>query len=259
MLTIFGKDQILEGLLKEEFISFNIRRSPDNISKFPRKVTLLNAFSEKKIIIPGIREKGEKGLTQELKQTQNWQDVTKYSFDISSHLFSLLWRFRENKFSTGKIQALQPLNLKEAQKILITRKRYQQFLKEALTPGKIYLFPDSEVTFQKVNRMVKGYARRVLILSARSDQLTIIPFSTRIDLIVPEKDILFDRSYKESALDPTGRPAVENYPYAIFTQKTALCVHAAQPILLEDFLETALAPKGVIRKEVLNLVEKKLK
>lgn len=260
MPTDITKKRYMLGLLDDEFISFNFRRSSRSHSSFPRKVILLSAPQLKKTIIPGLKEKAEPILKKELKKYQNWKAAKNFSFEIDHYFYSFLWRFRmDQNFVLNEIHALNALKNKEAKKVKLAFKKYQASLRSNLVAGQVYLFPDADVIFQRPNRFKQVYARRVLVINVRSGQLVIIPFSSRVDRINEKTDILFDPDFKRARLDPHAMPAVENFPYKIFFRKVALFVCAAQPITEKDFLEAALIAKGAIRKDVLDFVREKMK
>lgn len=260
MPSAFNPDQPLHGRLEEKYISFNFRRSSDNYRKAQREVVLLNPLQPGNIVIPGIKKKNESALVEELKKYQNWNTAIKHSFEISPYLFSFLWRFKTpKKFGLNKFGALAPIDKKVAKKIKTAFNKYQVSLRSKLSPGQVYLFPDADVIFQRPNRFKQVYARRVLVIDVRADQLVIIPFSSRVDRIDKKTDILFDSGFKGERLDPDAMPGVENFPYKIFSRKVALFVCAAQPITEKDFLEAALIAKGAIRKDVLDFVREKMK
>ena len=57
MPPAFNPDQPLQGILKEKYVSFNLRRSSDNYTKAQKKIVLLNPLQQRKTIIPGIKKK----------------------------------------------------------------------------------------------------------------------------------------------------------------------------------------------------------
>ncbi|OQY50306.1 MAG: hypothetical protein B6240_01940 [Desulfobacteraceae bacterium 4572_87] len=260
MQTGFDFKMPFQGLLDDNAISFNIRRSSENRHKFPRKVLLLHSSSFQKSVIPGVSEKKERPLCEELKQYQNWRKVTDHSIVITPCRFSFLWRFRTSPETGLKpFKSLEPVDSKGAKQIKGALKRFRAHLTNSLKPGRIYLIPDGEVTFNHQNRIAQGYARRVLVANVTHGQILLIPFSTKISRINKHTDILFDPEYKGKALDPEGFPAVDSFPDKQFSRKTALVVCAAQPMDREAFLEGALLPMGVVRHELLNFVKEKLK
>lgn len=260
MHRYFNPAQPFQGLLGEEFISFNIRRSSDSYSPFSRKVMLLPASRSKKTIVPGIKEKSERGLLREIKGYQNWRELKRHSFEISPHLFSFLWRFSEgHKFVSREVEAKSPLGKKEAKKAVLAYKKYKASLQADLSPGRVYIIPDAAILFQDPNRYKRPYARRVLIMSVQRGQLVMIPFTTRLKRINENTDILFDPTHKGPRLDRWGIPAVENFPYKIFSRKAVLCVCAAQPMSEEDFLDSILVSIGSLNNDLLNFVLEKMK
>jgi hypothetical protein len=260
MLPKLTSNDPSEGLLREEYISFNIKRTCNNHSNFPRKVTIFNPAHVKNTIVPGLKERGESELLEELKKYQNWREVKRHSFSLPPHLFSLLWRFRKDQgFVLKKVHPIKPLKKNESKDARIAYKKYRESLQSNLRAGQVFLIPDAEVTFQRPGRYTHGYSRRVLVIHTKGDQIMIIPFSTRIDRINEKTDILFDSHYKGKRLNPSEIPAVENFPYKIFSQKTVLCVCAAQLIRREDFIESALLLIGPLEKSLLDFVQEKMK
>ena len=75
----------------------------------------------------------------------------------------------------------------------------------------------------------------------------------------PDIDILFDQDYTGPALKPGTRPAVENYPYKMFSRPNVLCVTAIQPFTVQDFLDSALTPVGAVRPRLLRFIAYRLK
>lgn len=96
-------------------------------------------------------------------------------------------------------------------------------------------------------------------MNVRNDQIVMIPFSTKLNMINKQTDILFNPGHEGPRLNPSGNPAVENFPYKIFSQQVALCVSAAQPITKEDFLEAALVSMGPLERKLLDFVREKMK
>jgi len=249
-----------EGLLDDKHISFNIRRSEDNYSRFSRKVLIYPSQAFSKAVFPGIKEKDEKALVAELKGYQNWEQVKNHALTIPPHLYSFLWRFGMNhQDSLIYIQKVGPVSDDISKSFIKALKKYQSSLAMNLAPGQIYLIPDTAVTFNKPGRFKQGYARRVLIIDVRTDQLLMIPFSTKIDRMIKQTDILFDSSNPNGSLSPEAIPAVENFPYTIFNHKVALRVSSVQPILRDRFIQIAIVPIGAVRRELLQVVRDKMK
>ena len=260
MPPVFTSETPLKGLLDDKSISFNIKRSSDTQRKFPREVMLVNSSSLRRSVIPGLVEKKERVLSKELTQIQNWKSVITHSFEIPPYRYSFLWRFRTDPTMGLKaFRSLTPVDKKNAKKIKSALKRFQAYLRSNLKPGQIFLVPDSEVKFNRENRFKQGYARRVLMVHARNDQILMIPFSTKIERMNKNTDILFDSGYKGKTLDPQGFPPVENFPDKNFRRKAVLFICAAQPMDREEFLEGALVPIGLVRQALLDFVKKKLK
>ena len=261
MPSDFKRDQPpLQGLLEDEPISFNIKRSVDNYSRFPRKVTLLHALQQKRTIIPSIKERSERNLVKELKIYQNWRQVRRHSFEIGPHLFSFLWRFRRgHQFVFNEVEAIKPLGKNEAKRAIVAYRNYQAALRHNFTPGHVYLFPDSEIVFQDPNRFKMPYARRILLLNVQNGQLVMAPFTSKLRWMNKETDILFDSAQKGQRLDPFGTPAVENFPYKIFSRKAVLRVEVAQAMRAEDFMGAALISLGALNNDLMDFVRQKMK
>ena len=256
----FDNKQIYIGMMQDDAISFNVRRSDKNYLHFPREVILIPCEDDGTpclSVIPGIQH-GEKSLIQEIQQIvfkQNWTIMERHSFKISSNKFSFLWRFRtSNSWDFNAVTWKDSLDSKQESKIRSAHKKYQEYLEHNLTAGTVYLIPDREIHFNKQNRFKQQYARYVLIISVKTDKVFFAPFTTRINRINNAKDILIDTQYKGNCLDKDALPAVENFPYSIFKQKTALMVTAIQNKNKCEFLNTALMPVGSVRKELLNFI-----
>jgi hypothetical protein len=206
----------------------------------------------------------EKDLVDELKtyykSYQRWQKAARYSFDVSSSMFSFLWRFRTDPaLGLKPFQGVGPVNTQISRKIKSVEKRFKDHLRTFLKAGHIYLIPDAEVTFNSQGRVKHGYARRVLVLDVHDDKIVMMPFSTKVERIDKKTDILFDPTYKGKRLDPNGLPTVENLGMALFERKTALIVCAAQPITRKAFLDGVIAPAGSVTQELLSVAREKLK
>lgn len=260
MTRIFKFDRPLKGVLDDAFISFNVARSGKNRSGFPRQVVIRQAFNPDKTLFPGINEKRERALRSELRQYQNWKTVKAHSFPMQPYLFSMLWRFKlDSNTARQQIKNLEPVPLKTAKEIKKCVREYHDFICHNLSPGQIYLMPDAAITFGDPRRLRQSYSRRVLILEASNSQVVLVPFSKKLHRINPALDVLFDSGHQGPRLQPQGRPAVENFPYKIFQQRTALFVCAAQPVTRQAFLETALIPIGAVNKDLIHFVKEKLK
>jgi len=260
MTSHFKQAQPLQGLLEEQFISFNIGRTLASYSQFPRKVILLPASRLKKTIIPGIKEKTERNIVKELKSYQNWQHIRKNSFQISPYIFSFMWRFsKAHHFILNNVRAIELLGKNEARRAIVAFRKYQASLRHNLSAGHIYLIPDSEVLFENPNRHKQPYARRILIINSQKGQLLVIPFTSQHRRMNRETDVLFDRAHKGPRLDPAGVPPVESFPYKIFTRKAVLRVEMAQPLTEEDFVGSALTSLGVLKTDLLDFVREKMK
>lgn len=248
------------GEMKDQDVSFHIRRSNENYLKGLRKVTLFWFHNKRRTIVPGVNKSRESALFNELTRTQNKKEVEKNSFDINKDFFSFLWRFRQcEKIINDNIKKLYPVDHDIAKKASKKYKEYQDYLRSRLVSGNIYLIPDTEITFQNPHRQRKPYARRVLVVDGKNNQIQIIPFSTRIDMACKSRDIFFDYEASRSDLNCHAQPAIDNFPYNIMTKKCVLSVQAAQPISKEDFLGSALTLIGALRRETLLAVYDRLK
>ena len=260
MTSHFKQVQPLQGLLKDQFISFNIGRSPGSYAQFPRKVILLPASRLRKTIIPGIKEKTERNIIKELKSYQNWQHIRKNSFQIPPYIFSFMWRFsKAHHFIFNNVRAIELLGKNEARRVIVAFRKYQTSLRHNLSPGHVYLIPDSEVLFENLDRHSQPYARRILIINSQKRQLLVIPFTSQLRRMNRETDVLFDHAHKGPRLDPSGVPPVESFPYKIFTRKAVLRVEVTQPFTEEDFVGSALTSLGVLKTDLLDFVQEKMK
>ncbi|MBF0233095.1 MAG: hypothetical protein HQK65_08660 [Desulfamplus sp.] len=260
MSFFFDKKQTHIGMMNDDVISFNVRRSGNNLLRFPREVIVVLCEDDDNFcisIIPGI-QKGEKALVKEIQTVvsmQNWKIMERHSFKISFNMFSFLWRFRTtNSWEYTFLTWRECVDSKQESKIRSAHKKYQDYLEHNLTPGTIYLLPDREIVFDKDKLFKQPYSHHVLVLSVKNDNVFFAPFSTRINRMNPAKDILIDSQYKGKGLDENVDIAVENFPYTLFKQKTALIVTAIQKKTKREFLNTALTSVGSVRKELLNFI-----
>ena len=250
----------IEGLIADNQVSFNFERPEFTYNRFPRRVTIIPISGAVCLVVPGLEPKKEPSLVSKLKRTQNWKTITKHAYEIPPDFFSFPWRFSVYEdWRRIQLRALNAFGLKETKKIRLSYKKYQAALLEKLVPGQVFLVPDKEVTFQQKHRFKQIYARYVLVVHSRSDELVFMPFSTKIERMNPDLDILFDATELSGSLDMKARPAVENFPYQIFRRKTALVVSAAQPMVRQRFLQVALVPVGAVRRELLGFAQLKLK
>lgn len=249
----------LKGYLRDEHISFNISRPPPSCTNFSRTITLFPGQA-RPLVVPGVNPVKETDLLAELKRFQNWKQVETNSYFLSPLLFSFLWRFHAGASGSPlHFQSLAPFPGKQAKIIETAYKQYRERLAHSLAPGQIFLIPDAEVTFNRPGRYHQIYARRVLVAAAGADQLLIMPFSTKIERLRKDLDVVFDASDKTGRLAVAACPAVENFPYLMFRKKTVLRVSAAQPMTRSQFLEAALVSLGAVRREVLTLIFEKMK
>jgi len=260
MPFVFPWENPLVGLFPDEDISFNIDRPPNTLNVTHRTVVILPPSSARGTVIPSVRRKVDAGLLRLLKSIQNWHKVKRFSFEYDSKLFSLYWKFRLDKVELwAKLNFATPLKAKAAKEVKKVTKKHISSLETRLRPGNVFLVPDSELTFGNPERLTKPYSRYVLLYAIRSQQVMIIPFSTQIHMMDPDIDILFDQDYSGPALKPGTRPAVENYPYKMFSRPNVLCVTAIQPFTVQDFLDSALTPVGAVRPRLLRFIAYRLK
>lgn len=251
-------ESIFSGLYPDQRISFHIERTPENISRFPRNVVTIQDKDNRLAIVPGVARQ-EIDLIRELRSIQNWRFVEKHSFEVAAVFYSFLWRFiRSTAHSIQHVQERKALDPKVSKRILAAYKIYQSALRSALRPGQVFRIPDEAVTFNKPDRLKKPYARRLLVVQIKPDQLIIMPFSKQVHRLNPKTDILFDKDNRLGRLDMNARPAVENFPYQIFRRKVYLSIMAEQTMTVDQFLLTALEPLGPVRPQLLNFVLQKL-
>jgi len=253
------KHSVFKAKMKDSEISFNVNRNVMLDPESRRQIVLLPKPFQKSVI-PGCK-KAEKKLLIELRSYQNWTTVKRFSFQVDQYDHSFAWRFRLG--GSAKIENLEDLSLlseKKSKEILKQDKTYQSFLKEHLQDGGVFMMPDREISFGCVSRVHHGYSRPVLILKQDAGLLLMIPFSTKGIISHPKLDIILDPSGQGvSDLSTSAQPAVERWPYKIFSSKTVLCVNAMQPIHENVFLQIALQPRGSVRKELVKTVRERLK
>jgi len=250
------------GCFDDKLISFNIQRSNNNYSRFPRQVVIMPCKEQNRLsrmedifIIPGLTENLEATLLNELRQITKWDLTQRYSFKISSHLFSFLWRFKISDIAeANKIMWMASVKGKDNQQIKSVYKKYQNHLKHTLTAGQIYLIPDRDVTFNQSGRKKKIYARYVLLIKVNKDQVFFMPLTTKVNRIDTKTDIIFDSHYQGEPLSRNKLPIIENFPYKIFNKKNALIVRALQQKEKQSFLNIALCSIGSVRKELINFI-----
>lgn len=256
----FSNTKYQLGAIDDESISFNIRRCNGNYLSFPRQVVIMpggekNSLTGNLLIVPGLIENQESDLLNELKETTKWKLVNRFSFKISSRMFSFLWRFKiPDESDNGRLFMMAGVEKKDEEKIQSIYKRYQEHLRHTLTPGQVYLIPDREVTFNQTRRKKKIYGRYVLLLCVNKDQVFFIPFTTRMNRMDKKKDIVFNSGFKGVPLSKEELPAVENFPYTIFKKETVLKVNALQKKEKGLFLDIALCSVGSVRKELVDFI-----
>ena len=249
----------LKGYLSDAHVSFNIRRNLSSPNESLRTITLFPGQT-RPLIVPGLDPGNETELLAELKRFQNWKQVENNGYRVPPLLFSFLWRFHARIGGPPlHFQSLAPFPPKVTKMIAAAYKQNRDRLAHGLAPGQIFLIPDAEVTFNRSGRYRQIYARRVLVAAAGPDQVLFMPFSTKIERLRSDLDVLFDASDATGKLTLTARPAVESFPYLLFPKKTALMVSAAQPMARSQFIEAALVSLGAVRREVLALIHEKLK
>lgn len=251
---------VASGYIEDSAVSFNIDRPDVTVSEFPRQIVTTYFLALRQAIIPGIVTSRERQLSRVLKEKQNWREVKKHSFGYGKGLFSFLWRFyRDSGINDLLVDNLVPLDPEDSKKVRRALKKYISYLESKLQKGMVFLVPDTEITFRTPSRLPKTYSRPVLLYDVRGTQLIIIPFTTKVERINPRTDILFDQSYKGMELDSKGTPSVENFPYKIFSRKTALVVSAFDSVTREQFLSSVLVHVGPVRSELIELVKDKMK
>lgn len=249
------------GELDDHFISFNFKRSTSFISRKPRPVIVLASHLNQRIIIPGINQ-GETGLIDEIKSNHQWDSAKQYSFKQKQHLFSFLWRFRDDDSRAPvNIQIREICSVKESKLISKTYHEYLDSLNSKLCEGQVFLMPDREVNFNQQRSEHKPYSRRVLVFKKNNTHITMVPLTSKVRRHICHRcqDILFDAHSSCQHIDPDGQPAIESFPYSIFNKQLMLCVFGAQPMTVEDFLMAALKPLGSVRKELLAAVSHRMK
>ncbi len=253
------KNTVFKARMKDSKISFNINRTVYTDAGYKRQVALIPGFP-KETIVPGVRKK-EHALIKELQSFQNMNTVQRYSFEVDKQNHSLLWRFRSNALAMDEsIEDVSALNDNMSKSILKLNRSYKDFLKSYLRDGNVFIVPDREISFGRASRIHRGYSRSVLILKQGAGFLLMVPFSAINRVSQPKVDILLDRlSNAATNLSVTACPAIEAWPYKIFSPQVVLCVHAAQIIMERDFLQAALRPKGSVRRELVNAVRERLK
>jgi len=253
-------------LIDDRLVSFNFNRTIWEQKTSERRAIFCNqSDSVKKLIIPGVEEKTEKKLLEQIYWYQNKRLVKKHSFSIAPHMFSLQWRvsagpdfevFVEKK--DGVAVVYLPLTGKTRKKIDRTIDKYKDKLERALIPGTVFLVPDREVNFADPRRSKRPYSRPVLIASCTERQVTIIPFTTKVKFLDRDFDILFDSSCETADLRPEASPAIENFPYESFSKPVLLKVGMAQPVSRRYFIETSLLPVGPVTNQLLKVVHQRM-
>ena len=255
------QQNFLLACIEDKYISFNFKRPKETFSALPRTVITLPFSPTRKTVVPGIQTRKERLLTHEIRKKQSWKKVKKDSFEMRQKLFSFLWKYSHPRHSptTGQLKDPSLLTPKETRKVRSALKSHWDSIELRLRPGNVFLIPDSEITFNDPNRYKQVYARPVLVFALHGNQVVIMPFSTRIDMMNKETDILFDTEYNGAPLSVDQSPAVENYPYGMFKKKNVLCVNAFQSVMRPEFLMTALTSMGAVRIEVLECAKKRMK
>ena len=186
------------------------------------------------------------------------KSIDQFSFLLDDHLFSFPWRFRNFEGFSYLHGSIKPLPFRLSRDILKKEKSFRNHLRSCLCEGQVYLIPDREVSFNQPGRQAKLYLRRVLVLLQPAETLLLIPISTQIDRLSEEIDILINPFSKgKSDLDST--PAIERFPYQIFSKKSYLCIQAAKTIGKDEFLDIAIQPMGVVRRELTKTVREQMK
>ena len=193
----------LQGEVEDRLVSFNIERKVFDIERKSRKVItpLKSPFPKKRFYMPGLLEKKERVLFQEIKSYQNINDIRKYSCNYEKHLYSIMWRFGADENSASIMKSTPtPVDKNCRKEIERVNKLHCQDISRGLKPGAVYLLPDREVMFNKIKRDKKPYSRSVLIAAVDSSQLTFIPISSIYNWLNTEIDIVFDKTRTKSHL-----------------------------------------------------------
>jgi len=120
---------LLHALLDDRCISFNIKRSPENISAFPRDIVAFFSSPAGSTIIPGVSRTKEKPLLKELRKVGRWRKAKEHSFDFNRKLFSLLWRFSgRNEIAKEQLSGVALLDTRDAKVVRTALKKYRAFL-----------------------------------------------------------------------------------------------------------------------------------
>ena len=208
-------------------------------------------------MIPGIMST-EKSLIENVESYFSPERIKNHSFCSNHYLFSMVFRFRRDDHIHDKLINPHPMSTKEEKLVKKIWKSCIDYLKAGLSPGTVYLIPDAEVTFGRTGRTVKPYSRYVLIYKVDNHTVSFIPYSTRVDKINADWDILFDKNRTDARLQINSKPVIDNFPYKMFKKSVVLRVMASQTITHDDFLDIVLSRLGTVNKDVIEFVSQRL-
>lgn len=262
MERIFGHFQLNKGLVKDQYISFNLDRNPSNVlTHFPRPVILSPHEDGLILMTPGLDKSREVNLAEELNKTykNGRKSPDNWGFKQEKVFYSFSWRSRFNiNEDMAHFKHTGYVDEEKTSEIKGIYKRYRQHLIHCLSPGQVYYLPDREVVFfSNPHRGKKRYSRKVLVLGV-DDQVTFIPLSTKLHYIDINKDILIDQKSEEPGLTIQGRPPIENYPYEEFNSAVVLNVSSTQSVDKTTFLNTVIRPVCALRKELIEFIKEKI-
>jgi hypothetical protein len=257
-------DQYFIGKVYDQMVSFNYRRvEEDYRNNYNRQVVVrLPELYRQPIMIPGIDDHSEKKLLQKVTSVHNRKESEKTSFKLNDHYHSLLWRFSLEPRVISKMnlstKSFSPLLGKQRKQVRKKVDVHNRRLEESLRPGQVFLIPDREVDFDNQNRWRQPYSRKVLIFSCDENQVTIMPFTSKVRNVEPTRDILFDSQSSTENLDYEAEPAVITFPFNMFRIPVLLKVGMAQPMPRQKLIETGLLPLGMVTRNVVELARQRL-
>ena len=244
-------------------VSFNYRRDTEDYRhNYNRQVVVrLPKLYRQPILIPGIDKRSEKKLLQKITSVHNRKESEKVSFKLNDHYHSLLWRFGLEPRVTSNMnlntKSFSPLLGKQSKQVRKKVEVHNRRLEESLRPGQVFLIPDREVDFDNQNRWRQPYSRKVLIFSCEENQVTFMPFTSKVKKVKPG-DILFDSHGPAENMNWETEPAVVTFPFKMFRIPVMLKVRNAQPMPRQKLIETGLLPLGMVTLEVVELARRRL-
>ncbi len=261
-------DSYFISSVEDREVSFNIDRKQWDSEGFSdgwRPVVLrCTRRLRKPVIIPAVDICREKPLLAEIRGYQWVNESAKLSFSIadvfpSSYLFCLLWRFVRSE-GTSPLLLFEPLSGKERRTVHRLVENHNQRIGSSLRPGQILMLPDRMVSFGRALSRRKNYARRVLIVASDENQVTFMPFSSRLERVDRRLDIVFDTRSPEGDLRVEAEPAVSNLAFRLFLSRPSLLkVGFAQSVPRREIVECALLPRGMVTPELATLALQRLK